>query len=1213
MAKNATAYGIDPSRLQVTRRVSFLRCPACRRKVVLPEEELSHWEARPCPHFRCTGQLGRQGHGTLDSYYARIYRQGLVKRVFAEEHTGLLSREQRETLEDRFKAGTSPIAPNLFVCTPTLEMGIDIGDLSAAVLCSVPPTTANYLQRIGRAGRKTGNSVCLTLATSRPHDLYFHADPLEMIAGLVLPPGCFLDAPEMLKRQFAAFAMDSWARRNDEQDQIPSKTSFVLTRPGQTVFPKRLLEFYRERRSEILAAFLDRFGQVMRNPGSRDRLVEFAGGENLPDRIEKAFQEVLLEREELRAIQRRARERIQQIEAKPDEFADPEAEKQEAEDTRRQIHALILELGNKYPLGVLTDAGVLPNYAFPEPGVVLRSVIRDQDENQKPKYHSYEFMRPASSALRELAPFNTFYADGRRVKVDEIDVGSGDRRQIESWRFCEECCHMERSVNPNRAPAAECPRCGDQGWPDAGQRRSMVHFRRSKSLATRLEACTADDSEDREEAYYQTLDLIDAGPETWNGARLIPSLPFGFELLQDLCLRETNFGLRDGKAAAAGPRIAGESVNEIGFLTCIDCGRVLDPGEKNDEERRQQHSAHCRARRGASLERAESVYLYREMRSEAIRILLPVAQVDLEETRASFKAALELGFRRHFQGNPGHLQIKTAHEPVLGGQGRRNYLVVYDAVPGGTGYLAELWQGDRFLEILEQARRALIACDCRNDENRDGCYRCLFAYQLQRDLKIISSRRAEGVLTSILDRAGELTDIHTLSEASIDDRIESELETKFVRALNRGILSLNDGKAGSWREKVRGGRVFFEATVHDRRWEVHPQVDLGPLQGVLDPCRPDFLITPADGDPEALPLAVFCDGLAYHALPFEQRGRIHDDVAKRRSVIASGRYRIWSVTWKDLAEFEDGKNDAETCLLFDTSGQVLAEAAKSLKLELGRNLASGGVMGQLLEYLQRPSGEEWSKLARAAGGAWLLRHRNFVAPKASAELENRLLEEIPRFEPESLPVVGLDAPVLSRFHQRGHVAALSRIAADSLRAGRLDQTRWVLRLFDQQAQRADPLFEVAWRTLLRAWNVLQFHDGIEVVTSEYLEAQYPVAEERTAQPLAAETAATAEDAALEELLDNAISISRPLIRAVAGKELPLPELGYSLEAAAARCAPEADLAWPALRVAVLDERQAEDRGLFDKEGWTVFVHPVDPDTLIQTLVAARSGAIGRIE
>ncbi len=91
-----------------------------------------------------------------------------MERIFSHEHTGLLDARRREGIEREFKEQNRADAANLLTATPTLEMGIDIGDLSATLACSVPPTTANYLQRIGRAGRKTGNSLVLTLANAQP-------------------------------------------------------------------------------------------------------------------------------------------------------------------------------------------------------------------------------------------------------------------------------------------------------------------------------------------------------------------------------------------------------------------------------------------------------------------------------------------------------------------------------------------------------------------------------------------------------------------------------------------------------------------------------------------------------------------------------------------------------------------------------------------------------------------------------------------------------------------------------------------------------------------------------------------------------------------------------------------------------------------------------------------------------------------------------------
>ena len=246
------AWGLDPSGLTLVEEVRELKCGKCKAVARLPSAAAESWSGRPCTTYRCAGAWGSPAT-VPETFYTRIFREGRVARVFPEEHTGLLQRQDRERVEEQFKTGEAPNAPNLLVCTPTLEMGIDIGALSAVLLCSVPPTTANYLQRIGRAGRATGNALCLTLANSRPHDLYFHADPPAMMAGAVDPPGCFLDAPEMLKRQVVAHAMDAWARQETEISEIPGQMTAVLTDGAR--FPARFLEYYAEHKPELVKGF----------------------------------------------------------------------------------------------------------------------------------------------------------------------------------------------------------------------------------------------------------------------------------------------------------------------------------------------------------------------------------------------------------------------------------------------------------------------------------------------------------------------------------------------------------------------------------------------------------------------------------------------------------------------------------------------------------------------------------------------------------------------------------------------------------------------------------------------------------------------------------------------------------------------------------------------------------------------------------------------
>jgi DEAD/DEAH box helicase domain-containing protein len=63
------------------------------------------------------------------------------------------------------------------VSTSALELGIDIGHLDVAVLAGYPGTIASMWQQAGRAGRRSGESVAVMVATSSPMDQYLAAHP----------------------------------------------------------------------------------------------------------------------------------------------------------------------------------------------------------------------------------------------------------------------------------------------------------------------------------------------------------------------------------------------------------------------------------------------------------------------------------------------------------------------------------------------------------------------------------------------------------------------------------------------------------------------------------------------------------------------------------------------------------------------------------------------------------------------------------------------------------------------------------------------------------------------------------------------------------------------------------------------------------------------------------------------------------------------------
>lgn len=67
-------------------------------------------------------------------------------------HHSAVSLEGRREAEERFqKAGDACI-----VCTSTLELGLDVGDLDRVLQADAPATVSSFLQRMGRTGRRDG-------------------------------------------------------------------------------------------------------------------------------------------------------------------------------------------------------------------------------------------------------------------------------------------------------------------------------------------------------------------------------------------------------------------------------------------------------------------------------------------------------------------------------------------------------------------------------------------------------------------------------------------------------------------------------------------------------------------------------------------------------------------------------------------------------------------------------------------------------------------------------------------------------------------------------------------------------------------------------------------------------------------------------------------------------------------------------------------------
>ncbi|MEB3185660.1 MAG: helicase-related protein, partial [Cyanobacteriota bacterium] len=696
-------WALNPSAVQVTAQVASLHCSHCGDGQTIPLSQRASWQQMPCLVNGCHGIYQEHEEGGLP-LYRRLYGAGQVHRIIAREHTGLLTRKDRERLENQFIHDGPRSHPNLLSATSTLEMGINIGDLSTVLLCSVPPEPANYLQRIGRAGRRDGNALVAAIVNGTPHDLYFFGEPGEMLLGRVTPPGCYLDAGAILSRQLVAFTLDRWVLSGITSDALPRRLRAALDaveHPDLEVkrqrFPFTWLEWTRNHQHTLLDDFLALFDQDTVKESCREQLRQhlLAEGEATP----RFHRELLLRLEALCAERRRLikegnrlNKRYRQLASIPIDSL-LEAQREEKEEVLRERNAyaeLRKDLESRPLLQMLTDEGFLPNYAFPEAGVTLKSVLwrrltrKPQAGRTSEDLNPLSYERPGSVAIRELVPDGVFYAQGRRVKIDQIDL---TLNPIERWRFCR-ACSFTCKEGEQGFQQPTCPRCGDANFCDAHQVKEMAKLR--QVIATSDDALTriADDRDERSSSFFQRQLLIlpDLNRVETTLAMDDAEFPFGAEFIASTTFREINFGALN--PIGNGHQIAGQQFRVRGFEICSGCGKVLSgpPAAK-------QHAYSCRYRDNPDNAKARKLlFMYREFQSEALRFLLPDRLFWDESGQSSFQAALRLGLKTHFSGKVDHLQPAVSSEPQAPsngdssssggpGQQRKTFLYLYDSIP----------------------------------------------------------------------------------------------------------------------------------------------------------------------------------------------------------------------------------------------------------------------------------------------------------------------------------------------------------------------------------------------------------------------------------------------------------------------------------------------------------------------------------------------------
>ena len=163
---------------------------------------------------------------TPNAFFREIYRRDFAesKRLAAADHTGQLGVDARQERENRFRADwyldesrkvldesriRSESISALF-CSPTMELGVDIGGLSVVHMRNAPPNAANYVQRSGRAGRSGQGALVFTYCSGfSAHDRHYFQHQAALVAGAVQSPRIDLCNRELLVTHLHAIAISA--------------------------------------------------------------------------------------------------------------------------------------------------------------------------------------------------------------------------------------------------------------------------------------------------------------------------------------------------------------------------------------------------------------------------------------------------------------------------------------------------------------------------------------------------------------------------------------------------------------------------------------------------------------------------------------------------------------------------------------------------------------------------------------------------------------------------------------------------------------------------------------------------------------------------------------------------------------------------------------------------------------------------------------------
>jgi ATP-dependent helicase YprA (DUF1998 family) len=627
--------------------------------------------ANVCPTYNCRGALSPVADED-PNHYAVLYEKFRLVPMSVEEHTAQWALEKGTEVQTRFVTGDT----NVLSCSTTFELGVDIGEVEAVLLRNVPPTPANYVQRAGRAGRRTGSAaIVTTLAQRRNHDLAYFNRPDALINGRVSPPRIVLDNPVLARRHAHSVALAAYLR----QEPLPQMTTgaFFLPEADGRTRDAAFVDWLRQRPADV--------GEALERilPTKVAKEIDLAGW---------AWVEALVAGDEAPdptfGWLRRAGDEIRGDVARLEQLTSEASNNRDFRKAAR-FDEIRKTIAGSELIGFLARRNVLPKYGFPVDLVPLDLSSAGQQAE------GVELERDLRLAISEYAPGSEV------VAAKTVWISRGLKKQPDRgwptrhWAVCRQCDSYRDGL---AEPPETCPICGSPERKEYGVWVQPVFgFIGQKGP-------------------NQVADL----PPRRRGSLRSWYTGYGSDQSSDLITPRGVRGVQIRVRPQGRVVVVNRGPLTRGFRICSTCGYGDTVPPRPPRSKRSKQSAEPSHRDPFTDRKCGGTLVLHQLGHDFLTDVIEVrisGGASPQALRSALYALAEgasaLGIKRDEIDGTLHTYDRGATPAI----------VLYDTVAGGAGHVKRI--AENFRSVVERAVERVDNCECGRETS---CYGCLRAY-----------------------------------------------------------------------------------------------------------------------------------------------------------------------------------------------------------------------------------------------------------------------------------------------------------------------------------------------------------------------------------------------------------------------------------------------------------------------------------------------------